>query len=300
MNKDFWQNQSPIDIKSIKIPQISDWGKFELLCRDLWKNESDKYEHVDINGRRGQKQNGVDIYGRHIKSGKWFGLSCKVREDLLEESVVRSDIQKAKSFTPILSEYFFVTTASRDAIIQEVIREIDNSKLYKFSIEIIFWESIIERLQERQNLDIFFRYYHDLFVDNTKYGYSIGKLLSLHLGLEGSFDATYELMIGHIPAYQEKKPLAQDYYRNTYYISNLNDKTIELFTCNKELPGNRPKCFPSDIEMAFNNKYDRWRVSEWLFSLEDINKIIYSEEDHFYFSITKDRFKWYRQNLEDD
>lgn len=300
MKNDFTQYNNPIDIQGLKIPPITDWKKFELLCRDLWKNEPNKFEHVDINGRKGQKQYGVDIYGRYIESGSWLGLSCKVRKDVLEESVIRSDVKKAQNFTTKLSEYCFVTTVSADTQIQKVIREINDSNVYDFSIDIIFWEAIIEKLQESRNHDILFRYYHDLFIDNTRFGYSIGKLLSLHLGVEGVFDTTYELMIGHVPPYKEKKPIAQDYYRNTYYISNLNDKTIEFFTCDEKQTGMKPKCLPSDIEMAFHNKYDCWRVSDWLFSFDDISKIMHSEDDHFHFSITNDRFEFIHQSLEEE
>ncbi len=285
-----------IDLQGKDIPRITDSVIFEHLCRDLWKNKTDKYEHVDLNGRKGQRQDGVDVYGCYIDSGNWFGMQCKVRKKSLEESEVREDIENAKSFTPKISKYIFVTTALRDAKIQGVIRSINSSKIYKFSIEIIFWEDIEEMLQEKQNFDTFYKNYHSFFVDNSNFGYSIGKLFTLNLGLEDDYDSSYELMIGHIPNYKNKKPLGHDYYRNAYYIANLNKRTVEFFSCDK----NKPSCFPSDIAEAFKNEYDCWRISEWLLSIDDINKIINSDDDKFHYSVTHEQWKHYHERLTEE
>ncbi len=69
------------DLRTLQIPKIKDGIKFEHLCRDIWKNDKNHYELVAFNGRPGQSQDGVDIFGREIDSKKWFGIQCKVRKD---------------------------------------------------------------------------------------------------------------------------------------------------------------------------------------------------------------------------
>jgi hypothetical protein len=67
------------DLRTVEIPIITDSLKFEYLCRDLWKKES-MNEPVSFNGRPGQGQDGVDVYGRNTTTEKWFGIQCKVRD----------------------------------------------------------------------------------------------------------------------------------------------------------------------------------------------------------------------------
>lgn len=51
------------------------WQDFELLCYHLWRAEF-KSTVISRNGRQGQNQNGVDIYGT-LLDGSFFCIQCK-------------------------------------------------------------------------------------------------------------------------------------------------------------------------------------------------------------------------------
>ncbi|WP_052437550.1 NB-ARC domain-containing protein [Vibrio campbellii] len=126
------------------------WQEFEELCADLWSviNDSKTQTH----GRTGQKQDGVDIYGQIGQSGKWFGIQCKLKDtrtdNKLTEIELLSEVEKAKRFTPKLSEFIIATTTSNDAVIQKVARELTalHAKEDLFSVDVKSWDEIQREL----------------------------------------------------------------------------------------------------------------------------------------------------------
>jgi hypothetical protein len=111
---------------SVSIPPPRDWQTFERHSRLL-------FEHIlgdpqtQINGRAGQRQNGVDIYGRRGGgSGLIVGVQCKGKnanyKREVTEAELRREVEKTKKFRPALSEFILVTTAPDDAVIQEAAR----------------------------------------------------------------------------------------------------------------------------------------------------------------------------------
>ncbi len=61
---------------NLQIPPPSNWQDFENLCCDLWRAIW-KDPNTQKNGRQGQSQNGVDIYGRPELREKWAGVQSK-------------------------------------------------------------------------------------------------------------------------------------------------------------------------------------------------------------------------------
>ena len=58
------------------IPTPSNWQDFEELCLRLWRDMwSDP--NAQKNGRVGQNQHGVDVYGISAFDGKLHGVQCK-------------------------------------------------------------------------------------------------------------------------------------------------------------------------------------------------------------------------------
>ena len=101
-------------IRNLKIFPIKDERVFEELCLALWKRIL-KDSNTQLNGRKGQRQYGVDLFGRRNQTLEWGGVQCKVKtNDSLTEAEINSDVKKAKHFNPRLSELVFATTASRD------------------------------------------------------------------------------------------------------------------------------------------------------------------------------------------
>lgn len=85
------------------------------LFREVWQDTGAK-----LHGRRGQRQDGVDLYGedRFGRSGlngvqcKHHGSATPIKDkDLLEE--LRAEVEKAKGFQPLLQRFIFATTARR-------------------------------------------------------------------------------------------------------------------------------------------------------------------------------------------
>lgn len=136
---------------NLQIPPPSNWQDFESLCCDLWK---DIWKDPDTqkNGRKGQAQKGVDIYGRPNKGKFWGGVQCKLKSaDLnknLTESEVCDEIEKAKNFKPELSEFVIATTGLKDAKIEELARKITKEHQDKglFSVSVWSWEDIKNQL----------------------------------------------------------------------------------------------------------------------------------------------------------
>src|SRR5580658_595748 len=110
------------------LPMPKSWDEFEDITADVLKGRWET-PHVTRNGRSGQPQNGVDIYGRakHLDGG-YAGAQCK-RVDNISMTVIVGEVAKAETFKPPLKEYIIATTARRDAPLQEKIRLLTADRL---------------------------------------------------------------------------------------------------------------------------------------------------------------------------
>jgi len=113
-------------LAATQIPKPADEQAFERASVVLWSALLDD-PNVQRVGRRGQPQNGVDLYG--IRGGDvdhHVGIQCKLKGDgqRLTESEVRTEVRKALTFRPALKEYFIVTTAPDDVSMQELARQL--------------------------------------------------------------------------------------------------------------------------------------------------------------------------------
>jgi WD40 repeat protein len=155
-----------INFQSLQIPPPSNWQDFESLCCDLWKAIW-KDPNTIKNGRQGQQQKGVDVYGQPNQLSSWAGLQCKGKDNFtnqgLTEKEVRAEVKKAKSFRPRLSEFIIATTGPKDSRIEEVARAITDAHLRKglFTVHILGWKDIVERIAEHP--EVASKYYPTLF-----------------------------------------------------------------------------------------------------------------------------------------
>src|SRR5437763_16588789 len=106
------------------LPRPKSWDEFEDICSDVLKRAW-KDPYVARHGRAGQKQNGVDIcgYPEHLggaAAGKISGAQCK-NVDKLKLKDIQAEVAKAEKFEPKLSEYVVMTSASRDAELQNAV-----------------------------------------------------------------------------------------------------------------------------------------------------------------------------------
>ena len=140
-------------IANFRLPPPAKWQDFEDLCADLWRRIW-RDANTQKNGRQGQPQNGVDIFGRPDNGALWAGVQCKDKnEDLgsaLTEKELLLEIAKAKQFTPKLSAFTIATTGARDATIQERARLLtqEHRKNELFDVAVWCWEDVLARLND--------------------------------------------------------------------------------------------------------------------------------------------------------
>ena len=137
-------------MNALDLPPPKNWQDFESLCADLWGRIWDD-PGTQKNGREGQGQCGVDVFGRPGRGADWAGVQCKLKSRLknseLTEAEIEAEVRKALEFNPRLTSYTIATTGPRDAKAQKVAREItaryeDNS----FEVVIASWDDILGHL----------------------------------------------------------------------------------------------------------------------------------------------------------
>lgn len=136
-----------------QIPPPAKWEDFESLCLDLWRRiwHDDKAQR---NGRRGQPQSGVDIFGRPNGGRDWAGVQCKCKDEtlnsVLSEKELSEEVEKAKTFKPPLSSFTVACTGARNAAVQERARLLTaaHDQAGLFSVHVFYWADILERLND--------------------------------------------------------------------------------------------------------------------------------------------------------
>ncbi len=140
-------------LAATQIPRPSDEQAFERASIALWRHLLED-PNVQRNGRRGQRQNGVDLFGIRKNDASWYvGVQCKLKSEgqLLTESEIKSEVQKALTFRPQLREYFITTTAPDDVRMQELARAISvdlaNDGI-AMRVSVWGWNTLEERISE--------------------------------------------------------------------------------------------------------------------------------------------------------
>lgn len=140
---------------SFAFPKPQYWQQFEDLTLEVFKyalGDRTPAKH----GRGGQKQHGVDVYGRALGgNGQLVGIQCKRREekdqhghylfgDGLNEKELVLEVRKAEGFTPALDQFIVATTAPADAKIQRWIEELNEDRWHDdadaFRLAVWHWQ----------------------------------------------------------------------------------------------------------------------------------------------------------------
>ena len=102
---------------------------FEARCLKLWRP---RLIDAKKNGRAGQPQAGVDIFGRDPKTEEWVGIQCKQRgqwpKKVLTVGEIEVEVEQAEGFQPPLSHFIVATTAPRDVETQRFVRELSDRR----------------------------------------------------------------------------------------------------------------------------------------------------------------------------
>lgn len=156
--------------KTIQKPE--NWQDFETLCKKLWGEIFEIPHEIKKNGRMGQAQHGVDVYGIPNGQTEHVGIQCKGKDDYtdaaLTEKEIIAEIEKAKTFKPKLGTLIFATTANKDAKIEEYVR-LKNEET-DFKVLLFCWEDIADLIEENKNT--YDWYVRDL-MHKTKYDFRV-------------------------------------------------------------------------------------------------------------------------------
>ena len=122
-----------------KVAPPKGWEEFENIVCSAAKNRWDNPDFT-LHGRQGQRQDGVDVYGK-ASNGELVGLQCKNTCSGVTEKTIKEEVAKAELFSPALDHLYVVTTADTDKTIQALIRTLSDEReaVGKFRVDILFW-----------------------------------------------------------------------------------------------------------------------------------------------------------------
>lgn len=160
--------------KTIQKPE--NWQDFETLCKQLWGEIWSIPMKIKKNGRNGQSQAGVDVYGVPKGEENYWGIQCKGKDDYanakLTQKEIDNEITKALKFRPKLAVFIFATTMNKDSSIEEYVRlkDIESRKNGGFEILLYCWEDIADLIDDHQET-------YNFWVGNkqhkTKFGFEV-------------------------------------------------------------------------------------------------------------------------------
>lgn len=140
-------------LASFHLPAPADWQAFERFTRDLfsalWGDP-----RAQANGRGGQPQAGVDVYGANAQTGSLEGVQCKGKDARYGHSVtvneLQDEVKKALTFKPALTHYYLVTSGVADAKVQEEARSINDAHKAAglFGVDVYSWDQLLAILQD--------------------------------------------------------------------------------------------------------------------------------------------------------
>jgi len=138
------------------IPKPKNWQDFERLCKKLFGEMFGCASTIKANGRPGQAQHGVDIYGVADGDTAYFGVQCKARDDeaaaTLTADEFDAEVERARAFRPKLARFFIATTAKKDVRLEEHARrrDLESRGQNGFSITLCCWEDLADLVDENR------------------------------------------------------------------------------------------------------------------------------------------------------
>ncbi len=139
------------------------WQQFEDLTHAVFEKVFGD-PSPSKNGRPGQAQKGVDVFGTS-RDGWNIGIQCKRMDELDENNnpqpgglitskIIVEEYDKARTFKPNLRLWILATTAKRDAKAQEFARTLDEQSLrnYSLGVKLWFWDDFVTYLNNFDDL----------------------------------------------------------------------------------------------------------------------------------------------------
>ena len=122
------------------------WEEFEDLCLSLF-GAVWKYPSAQKNGRRGDAQHGVDVWGRR-PDGEWTAVQCKGKDagygHRVTKTELRTEVRKALTFEPALSSWTLATSGPKSAAVEAEARRITEEHRPQglFEVHVMGWDDL--------------------------------------------------------------------------------------------------------------------------------------------------------------
>ncbi len=137
-------------LSSMIIPPPKSWEEFEEITLSALQIKWGS-PNLTRNGRQGQEQNGVDIFGED-DLGRCVGVQCKHSPNGIDVATVREEIAKAENFEPEIDAFYIAISAPTDAKFQKQVRLLSSERVaqYDFPIGVFFWDDLIRELVKNE------------------------------------------------------------------------------------------------------------------------------------------------------
>lgn len=140
---------SPSTAKWPRPKSEDEWEDMVLdAMRLVWKDPN-----AQRNGRRGQRQHGIDVFG--IADGRQVGAQAK-NMDKLSETEAKHEIEEAENFQPKIQGFYFAVAGPRDAAFQQFARLLSADRIARdaFPLHVLFFDDICQELARQPDLVI--------------------------------------------------------------------------------------------------------------------------------------------------
>lgn len=132
--------------RTMNVPPPTDWDEFEEMTRNALAS---KWQNPNLvrNGRPGQAQKGVDVFGQDGQD-RHAGVQCKKYEQQISIWLIRTEVIKVEGFRPPIEAFYMATTTPQDAALQEAVRLLSEERIRqgKFPVGIFFRPDIYREL----------------------------------------------------------------------------------------------------------------------------------------------------------
>lgn len=148
----------------------ADEKEFEQMTLDF---VSYPYGWSEIYGRRGQKQDGIDIAIR-TETGEIIGVQCKnYQKTVINQNSIDQIIELAEKFEPSIVFLIIATTAIKDSNIQKYVYKLSKKRneMGKFRVALVYWEEISNFIKNHGEL--LKKYYPNIYMPNSETTYII-------------------------------------------------------------------------------------------------------------------------------
>lgn len=141
----------PTDLTARKHPAPTRWQEFEELCLDLWTVIWED-ETAQKNGRQGDPQKGVDVFGIPKDKSEIQGVQCKGKTNYSNKTITITEldmeIAKAEKFEPPISHFYMATSGGVGSAIQEYANKlsVERKKQGKFGVSVMGWDWILNKM----------------------------------------------------------------------------------------------------------------------------------------------------------